>query len=97
MALIPQVVDAVGDLPILGAEGIGDGRGVAAAFMLGAEGMGGFGIPRLRWAGITDFQKQAIVDAEEDGTTISRAVTGKPARIIRSLWTDYWVREGRSP
>ena len=39
MALIPQVVDAVGDLPILGAGGIGDGRGVAAAFMLGAEGV----------------------------------------------------------
>ena len=48
-------------------------------------------------AGIFDFQKQAIVDAEEDGTTISRAVTGKPARIIRSLWTDYWVREGKEP
>ena len=98
MALIPQVVDAVGDLPILGAGGIGDGRGVAAAFMLGAEGVWvGSAFLASDEAGIFDFQKQAIVDAEEDGTTISRAVTGKPARIIRSLWTDYWVREGKEP
>ena len=39
MALIPQVVDAVGDTPVLGAGGIVDGRGVAAAIMLGAEGV----------------------------------------------------------
>jgi nitronate monooxygenase len=98
MALIPQVVDAVGDLPILGAGGIGDGRGVAAAFMLGAEGVWvGSAFLASDEAGIFDFQKQAIVDAEEDGTTISRAVTGKPARIIRSLWTDYWVRKGKEP
>ncbi|MEE4360184.1 MAG: nitronate monooxygenase, partial [Pseudomonadales bacterium] len=96
MALIPQVVDAVGDLPVLGAGGITDGRGVAAAIMLGAEGawIGSAFLASLE-AGIHDFQKQAIVDASEDGTTISRAVTGKPARIIRSLWTDYWVREDR--
>ena len=39
MALIPQVVDAVGDVPVLGAGGITDGRGIAAAMMLGAEGV----------------------------------------------------------
>ncbi|MEE4383093.1 MAG: nitronate monooxygenase family protein [Pseudomonadales bacterium] len=98
MALIPQVVDAVGGLPVLGAGGIADGRGVAAALMLGAEGAWiGSAFLASNEAGIHDFQKQAIVDAAEDGTTISRAVTGKPARIIRSLWTDYWVREHRDP
>jgi len=71
---------------------------VDAAFMLGAEGVWvGSAFLASHEAGILDFQKQAIVDAEEDGTTISRAVTGKPARIIRSLWTDYWVREGKEP
>ena len=38
MALIPQVVDAASGIPVLGAGGISDGRGIAAAFMLGAEG-----------------------------------------------------------
>lgn len=98
MALIPQVVDAVGDTPVLGAGGIVDGRGVAAAIMLGAEGAWiGSAFLASEEAGILDFQKQAIVEATEEGTTISRAVTGKPARIIRSKWTDYWVREGREP
>jgi NAD(P)H-dependent flavin oxidoreductase YrpB (nitropropane dioxygenase family) len=98
MALIPQVVDAVGDTPVLGAGGIVDGRGVAAAFMLGAEGVWiGSAFLASNEANIFDFQKQAIVDATEEGTVVSRTVTGKPARIIRSKWTDYWVREDREP
>jgi len=98
MALIPQVVDAVGDTPVLGAGGIADGRGIAAALMLGAEGVWvGSAFLAANEAGIHDFQKQAIVDATEEGTTVSRAVTGKPARIIRSRWTDAWVRSGKDP
>jgi NAD(P)H-dependent flavin oxidoreductase YrpB (nitropropane dioxygenase family) len=98
MALIPQVVDAVGDTPVLGAGGIVDGRGVAAALMLGAQGAWlGSAFLASEEAGILGFQKQAIVDATEEGTTVSRAVTGKPARIIRRTWTDYWAREGREP
>lgn len=98
MALIPQVVDAVGDTPVLGAGGIVDGRGVAAALMLGAQGAWiGSAFLASEEANIFDFQKQAIVDASEEGTSISRTVTGKPARIIRSKWTDYWVKEGVEP
>ena len=98
LALIPQVVDAVGDTPVLGAGGIVDGRGVAAAFMLGAEGVWvGSAFLASEEANIFDFQKQAIVDATEEGTVISRSVTGKPARIIRSKWTDLWSRSGRDP
>ena len=98
MALIPQVVDAVGDTPVLGAGGIVDGRGVAAAMMLGAEGVWiGSAFLASEEANIFDFQKQAIVDATEEGTSVSRSVTGKPARIIRSKWTDYWAREAREP
>ncbi|MEZ5560315.1 MAG: nitronate monooxygenase [Pseudomonadales bacterium] len=89
MALIPQVVDAVGDTPVLGAGGIVDGRGIAAAFMLGAQGVWlGSVFLASEEANIFDFQKQAIVDATEEGTTVSKSVTGKPARIIRSKWTD---------
>ncbi|MFM7121767.1 MAG: NAD(P)H-dependent flavin oxidoreductase [Gammaproteobacteria bacterium] len=98
LALIPQVVDAVGDTPVLGAGGIVDGRGVAAAFMLGAQGVWvGSAFLASEEANIFDFQKQAIVDATEEGTVVSRTVTGKPARIIRSKWTDHWLREGRDP
>lgn len=98
VALIPQVVDAVGDTPVLGAGGITDGRGVAAAFMLGAEGVWvGSAFLASEEANIFDFQKQAIIDATEEGTSVSRSVTGKPARIIRSKWTDYWVREHKEP
>ncbi|HSG89601.1 MAG TPA: nitronate monooxygenase [Pseudomonadales bacterium] len=98
MALVPQVVDAVGDLPVLGAGGISDGRGVAAVMMLGAEGAWvGSAFLASDESGILDFQKQAIVDASEDGTVVSRTVTGKPARIIRSLWTEAWARAGREP
>ncbi len=64
MALIPQVVDAVGDVPVLGAGGITDGRGIAAAMMLGAEGVWvGSAFLASNEAGIHGFQKQAIVDA----------------------------------
>ena len=98
MALIPQVVDAVGDVPVLGAGGITDGRGIAAAMMLGAEGVWvGSAFLASNEAGIQDFQKQAIVDASEDDTVVSRSVTGKPARIIRSLWTDAWQRANKEP
>jgi nitronate monooxygenase len=98
MALIPQVVDAVGDTPVLGAGGITDGRGVAAAMMLGAEGAWvGSAFLAAEESGIHDFQKQAIVDATEEGTKVSRAVTGKPARIIRSKWLDWWERNEREP
>jgi len=77
MALIPQVVDAVGDrVPVLGAGGIVDGRGVAAAIMLGAKGVWiGSAFLASEEAGIFDGQKQAIVEATEEGTTVSRAVT----------------------
>ena len=98
MALIPQVVDAVGDTPVLGAGGITDGRGVAAALMLGAEGVWvGSAFLASEEANIFDFQKQAIVDSTEEGTSVSRTVTGKPARIIRSKWTEHWVREDVDP
>ena len=48
-------------------------------------------------ANIFDFQKQAIVDSTEEGTSVSRTVTGKPARIIRSKWTEHWVTEDVEP
>ncbi len=98
MALIPQVVDAVGDIPVLGAGGISDGRGVAAAMMLGAAGAWiGTAFLAAEESGILQHQKQALVEGTEEGTVISRSVTGKPARIIRSKWTDAWEQAEIDP
>lgn len=99
ISLIPQVVDAVGDrVPVLGAGGISDGRGVAAAFMLGAEGAWvGTAFLATEEAGIEYFQKEAIVDSGDADTVVSRSITGKPARMIRSKWADAWVAAGKEP
>ncbi|MEX2204892.1 MAG: nitronate monooxygenase family protein [Myxococcota bacterium] len=95
MALVPQVVDAVAPIPVLGAGGISDGRGLAAVMMLGAAGAWiGSAFLATREAGITDFQKQAIVASDEENTIVSRCVTGKPARLIRSKWTQAWAESG---
>jgi len=98
MALIPQVVDAVQGLPVLAAGGISDGRGVAAGLMLGAEGawIGSLFLATDE-SGIEDFQKQAILDASEEGTTVSKSITGKPARVIRSKWSDAWAGSDLEP
>jgi nitronate monooxygenase len=95
MALVPQVVDAAKGAPVLAAGGIGDGRGVAAAMMLGAAGAWiGTRFLATVEAGIGDFQKDAIVEATEEGTVVSRSVTGKPARLIRSKWTQAFAESG---
>ncbi len=99
MALIPQVVDAVaGRVPVLGAGGIADGRGVAAAMMLGAEGAWiGSAFLATRESGLRDFQKQAIVAGNDQSTVVSRSLTGKPARMIRNKWAEAYVESGIEP
>ena len=99
MALLPQVVDAVaGRVPVVGAGGIGDGRGVAAALMLGAEGAWiGTAFLATHESGISGPQKQALVDGRDDGTVVSRSVTGKPARMVRGLWAKAYADAGIEP
>jgi NAD(P)H-dependent flavin oxidoreductase YrpB (nitropropane dioxygenase family) len=99
MALIPQVVDAVGGrLPVLGAGGITDGRGVAAALMLGAEGAWvGTAFLATEEAGLLPFQKEALVEGGDGDTMVSKSVTGKPARVIRNKWAQAWVDAGKDP
>ncbi|HEY2616744.1 MAG TPA: nitronate monooxygenase [Acetobacteraceae bacterium] len=99
MALIPQVVDAVGGrVPVLGAGGITDGRGVAAAMMLGAEGAWiGTAFLATHEAGLRDFQKQALVEGNDQGTVVSRSVTGKPARMMRNRWAEAYAEADIEP
>ena len=99
MALIPQVVDAMaGRIPVRGAGGITDGRGVAAAMMLGAEGAWvGTAFLATEEAGIQQFQKEVLVEYGDGDTVVSKSVTGKPARIIRNKWAQAWVDAEKSP
>jgi nitronate monooxygenase len=86
LALVPQVVDAVGDaVPVVATGGIMDGRGIAAALALGAAGVSlGTRFLGAREAGIADAYRQALVAAEQYGTVVTDAVTGRPARWINN-------------
>jgi nitronate monooxygenase len=87
-ALIPQVVDAV-DVPVLAAGGVMDGRGLAAALALGAEGvLVGTRFLTARESGIFPSYRQALFDAVDSSTVVSDAPTGRPARSIRNRLTD---------
>ncbi len=92
LPLVPLIVDAVGDqVPVVAAGGIFDGRGLAAALALGADGawLGTRFIATPEAQGVIGF-KEALVNAAEDGTVISRAYSGKTMRVIRSSYTDEW-------
>jgi len=93
MVLVPEVVDAVSPIPVLAAGGIARGRQVAAALALGAEGV---------WCGsvwLTTEEaetppvvREKFLAATSSDTVRSRSMTGKPARMIRTAWTDEWER-----
>ena len=93
MVLVPEVVDAVAPVPVLAAGGIARGRQIAAALALGAEGV---------WCGsvwLTTEEaetlpvvKDKFLAASSSDTVRSRSLTGKPARMLRTAWTDEWER-----
>ncbi len=93
MVLIPEVVDAVAPLPVLGAGGIGRGRQMAAAMALGAQGVWCGSV----WLTTAEAETHPVVKAKmlaatSADTLRSRSLTGKPARMLRSAWTDEWER-----
>ena len=92
MPLVPQIVDAVGDhIPVVAAGGIVDGRGLAAALALGADGiwMGTRFIATPEARSVSGY-KEALVRTHEDETTISRAFSGKTMRVVRNSYTEYF-------
>ncbi|MQY07037.1 NAD(P)H-dependent flavin oxidoreductase [Actinomadura macrotermitis] len=98
MVLIPEVVDAVGaDTIVLAAGGIGRGRQMAAGLALGAEGVWTGSI----WLTVdeADTPERALpklLSATSRDTVRSRAWTGKPARFLKTAWTEAWESE-KSP
>jgi len=95
MVLVPEVVDAVGpDVPVLAAGGIGRGRQMAAAMALGAQGAWTGSI----WLTVAESDTEPwvienLLAAGFGDTVRSRSMTGKPARQLRTAWTDAWERE----
>lgn len=100
MVLTPDVVDAVGpDVPVLGAGGIGSGRQVAASLALGAQGVWTGSI----WLGTEEYRgmgtnseawETAFTRATSSDTVRTRVYTGKPARLLKTKWTEAWAEEG---
>lgn len=90
MALIPQIVEAV-NIPVVAAGGIVDGRGLAAAFAMGAQGvwMGTRFIASVE-AHAAGGYKQAIIDAEDRDTVVTRCYSGKPMRVIKNDYVAGW-------
>lgn len=91
MVLVPDVVDAVGPVPVLAAGGVGSGRQMAAGMALGAAGVWTGSI----WLTVAENGSSGVVTekllaATSTDTVRSRAYTGKPARQLRTAWTDAW-------
>ncbi len=92
MALVPQVVDAVGErVPVVAAGGLFDGRGLAASLALGAEGVwvGTRFIATPEARAVAGY-KETLLRLPEDGTVVSRAFTGKTCRVVRNTWTQHF-------
>jgi enoyl-[acyl-carrier protein] reductase II len=97
LALVPQVVDAVGDrVPVVAAGGIVDGRGLAAALSLGADGawIGTRFIATPEARSVIGY-KDALLGAHEDDTVVTRAYTGKTCRVIANDYTQSYESGGR--
>ncbi len=87
MALVPQVVDAV-NIPVIAAGGIGDGRGIAAAFMLGAEGVQvGTRFLVSHECTVHDNYKEKVIKAKDIDTVVTGRPTGHPVRVLRNKLT----------
>ncbi len=99
MALVPQVVDAVdGRIPVVAAGGISDGRGLAAALTLGADGIWvGTRFIATPEAQAVPGYKDALLGLAEDGTVVTRAYTGKTCRVVRNGYTQAFEEAGGTP
>ena len=105
MALVPQVVDAVSPIPVVAAGGIYDGRGIAAAFMLGAVGVNiGTRFLASKEAPIDDDWKQAIIEAHSEDAVKAEVINdiipvpgtvgyGTVGRTLRTPFLDEWGRK----
>ena len=91
MALVPQVVDVVSPMPVVAAGGIADGRGLAAALALGAEGVWcGTVFLATKEAHLDQELKERVIEAVDEDTIITRLYSGKTMRNIKNPLIDLW-------
>ena len=100
MCLVPQIVDAV-EIPVLAAGGIADGRGVAASFMLGAEGVQlGTVFLASEECQIHENYKKLVIDAKDTDSIVTGRFTGHPCRGVKTKFAKKLLsfeKEGGSP
>lgn len=88
LALVPQITDAV-NVPVIAAGGIADGRGIAAAFALGASGVQlGTAFLSCPEAIVSQACRQALKSATDDCTRFTRAYSGHPSRVMNNRYTE---------
>lgn len=97
MALLPQVVDAV-NIPVIGAGGIGDGRGITAAFALGASGVQvGTRFLASEECQIHENYKNAVIKSKDIDTVVTGRCTGHPVQVLKNkLAKEYLKLEGNN-
>jgi nitronate monooxygenase len=96
VALVPQIADAV-EVPVIAAGGIADGRGIAAAFALGASGVQmSTAFLSCPEANISDDLRAAIRQARDDDTRLTRAFSGRPARAMNNRYVEAMAKD-RTP
>jgi nitronate monooxygenase len=96
-SLLPQVVDTV-NVPVIAAGGIADGRGVAAALMLGASGVQlGTAFLRCPEASISLAHREALSTAKDNSTLVTNVVSGHPARVIPNRLVKELEKSGAEP
>jgi len=98
MVLLPAAIDAAFPVPVLGAGGIGDGRGLAAALAMGCVGVWvGTRFLATDEGGALEVNKQKIVQSNDEGTRVSTAYTGKTLRASYNQFHDLWENSGLEP
>lgn len=92
MALVPQIVDAV-EIPVIAAGGIGDGRGVAASYMLGAEGVQlGTRFLVAKECTVHKNYKDKVLAAKDIDTDVTGRITGHPVRVLRTKLSREFIK-----
>ncbi len=94
-SLVPQVVQAAGDTPVLAAGGVGCGAQIAAALAMGAQGVW----LGTAWLATREYHTppvllKKLLAANSEDTVVTRAHSGKPCRVLKSAWVEEWEAPG---